>query len=261
MWTARPLDPQQVRLLRRLCEKHDLRPLVIHTNYLINLAASNPLVRTRSIEAFRGELERAVTLEADFLVMHPGSARAGDRREALVRFILGVEEVARGLKLGRLRVLVENTAGGGSSLASDLEELREMLRLLRGVPAGCCIDTAHCYQAGFDLATAVGLETALERLEETIGLDSVHVIHVSDSRTRRGSRADRHEHIGRGGIGLPGFRRILNHPRLRDKPFILETPIERDGDDLRNLEVIRRLCRTGTGARFKVQGPKRNRGL
>jgi deoxyribonuclease-4 len=122
---------------------------------------------------------------------------------------------------------------------------------------GSCIDTAHCYEAGFDVSTAEGLEAALARIEQTIGLDAVHVIHTNDSRTALGSRADRHEHIGKGGIGLEGFRRILNHPRLKDKPFILETPIEEEGDDIRNLEAVRKLCGTGAGLRAADAGRRR----
>lgn len=253
MWKAAPTGSQEAQRMRALREQYDLRPLVIHGNYLINLAAADPLTRSRSIAAFRGELERALALDAEFLVIHPGSAGQGDRREALVRFITGLEQSAARLKLGRLRVLIENTAGGGGCLGCDFEEIRAILRFTREVPLGCCIDVAHCYQAGFDVSTAQGLEATLGRIDEAIGLHAVRVIHTNDSRTALGSHADRHEHIGKGGIGLEGFRRIVNHPRLKEKPFILETPIEREGDDLRNLTRIRRLCGR-TSSRFKVQG-------
>ena len=242
-WKQSHVDPAEVRRLWQLREKHDLYPLVIHDNYLINLASADPTIRGKSIEAFRAELERAATVGAEYLVAHPGSAGNGDRRAALLRFITGLEEAAQGRKWGQLRVLVENTAGGGGALGSDLEELRAILELAEGVPLGCCLDTAHCYQAGFDLSTAKGLADLLARVERAVGLESARVVHTNDSRTPLGSRADRHEHIGRGGIGLAGFRRILNHPRLRDKAFILETPIEQEGDDLRNLETVRSLIR------------------
>ncbi len=242
-WKPSPVDPAEARRFARLREKHDLYPLVIHDNYLINLASSDPVIRRKSLEAFRGELERALALGADYLVTHPGSAGNGDRAQALARFIAGLEEAARGMKLGRLRVLIENTAGGGGSLGCDFAEMKAILERTGTVAVGCCLDTAHCYQAGFDVSSARGLADTLARVEATIGLDRVPVIHTNDSRTRLGSRADRHEHIGLGGIGLEGFRRILNHPRLRDKAFILETPIEQQGDDLRNLETVRGLVR------------------
>ncbi len=245
-WKQSRIDPGEARRFAQLREKYDLYPLAIHDNYLINLASSDPVIRSKSIEAFRAEMERAVLLDAEYLVTHPGSAgppRRSDRRKALVRFITGLEEAARGMKLGRLRVLIENTAGGGGALGADFDELRAILELAQGVPLGCCIDTAHCYQASFDVSTAGGLEDMLARLDRAVGLRNVQVVHTNDSRTALGSRADRHEHIGKGGIGLAGFRRILNHPRLRDKAFILETPIEKEGADLRNLETIRRLIK------------------
>lgn len=240
-WKPSRVDPQEAAVLGRLREKYDLYPLVIHDNYLINLASGDAEIRRKSIEAFRAEIERALRLGAEYLVTHPGSAREDDRRHALARFITGLEEASRGINWGRLRVLIENTAGGGGALGCDFEEVRAILRLTGDVPLGCCLDTAHCYQAGCDVSTAGGLEEMLKRVDSTVGLEHVPVIHTNDSRTRLGSRADRHEHIGRGGIGLEGFRRILNHPRLRDKAFILETPIEEQGDDRRNLETVRGL--------------------
>ena len=242
-WKQSRVDPAEARALWRLREAYDLFPLVIHDNYLINLASADPTIRGKSIEAFRAELERAAALGAEYLVAHPGSAGNGDRQSALVRFARGLEEAARGRRWGRLRVLVENTAGGGGALGSDFEELLTILELADGVPLGCCLDTAHCYQAGFDVSRAKGLADLLARVDAAVGLESVCVVHTNDSRTVLGSRADRHEHIGRGGIGLAGFRRILNHPRLRNKAFILETPIEQEGDDLRNLEAVRKLIR------------------
>jgi deoxyribonuclease-4 len=242
-WKQSRIDLAEARRFAQLREKYDLRPLAIHDNYLINLASSDSVIRAKSIEAFRAEMERAVLLDAEYLVMHPGSAGDGDRRKALVRFITGLEEAARGMNPGRLRVLIENTAGGGGALGADFEELRAILALAQSVPLGCCMDTAHCYQAGFDVSNAGGLEDMLERLDRAVGLTNVHVVHTNDSRTALGSHADRHEHIGQGGIGLAGFRRILHHPCLRDKAFILETPIEKEGDDLRNLETIRRLIK------------------
>lgn len=242
-WKPSQVDPAEAQVFARLREKYDLHPLVIHDNYLINLASSDPVIRPKSIAAFRAELERAVALGAEYLVTHPGSARNGDRATALTQFITALEEASRGIRWGNLRVLIENTAGGGGSLGADFEEMHAILRLTRGVPLGCCLDTAHCYQAGHDLSTEQGLEALLARVDATIGLDCVRVVHTNDSRTRLGSRSDRHEHIGRGGIGREGFRRILNHPRLREKTFILETPIDQPGDDLRNLNAVRSLVR------------------
>ena len=250
-WKPSSIDAAEARLFLKLREKYDLRPLAIHDNYLINLASADPVIREKSIEAFRGELERAVLLEAEYLIAHPGSAGGGDRREALVRFIVGMEHAARGLSLGRLRILIENTAGGGGALGCDhqFEEVRAILRLADRIPLGCCLDTAHLYQCGMDVSQAAGLDAVVERFERAVGLDCLHVIHTNDSKTALGSRADRHQHIGEGRIGLEGFRRILNHAKLRDKAFILETPIDKEGDDLRNLNTVRGLVAPEGGRR------------
>lgn len=252
-WKASQVSAAEARLFRQGREKHGLCPLVIHDNYLINLASPNAEIRRKSLESFRAELERAVLLGAEYLVMHPGSALNGDRIRAVARFISGVERAARGLRLGPLTVLVENTAGGGGALGSEFEELRAFVQLTERVPLACCIDTAHLYQSGWDVSTEKGLAATLARLDAAVGLDNIPVIHTNDSRTALGSRADRHEHIGKGGIGLAGFRRILNHPRLRHKAFILETPIDKKGDDLRNLDVARSLVK---GTRKAPRNPR-----
>ncbi len=142
-------------------------------------------------------------------------------------------------------LLIENTAGSGSIMGSRLDELAAIRRAARGLGfrLGFCLDTAHILAAGYDIATETGLKTTLREIDRVLGLERVPVIHTNDSRTPLGSRVDRHEHIGRGYIGIQGFRRILNHPRLRDKAFILETPIDREGDDRRNLLKLKRLCR------------------
>ncbi|HSW50110.1 MAG TPA: deoxyribonuclease IV, partial [Bryobacteraceae bacterium] len=155
-------------------------------------------------------------------------------------------ESAKGLRSRRLTLLLENTAGSGSAIGSRFEELAEIRRAVAGRIAfriGFCLDTAHLLAAGYDVAGASRLEETLREAGRILGLDRVPVIHANDSKAPLGSRVDRHEHIGRGYIGMQGFRRILQHPRLRDKAFILETPIDREGDDRRNLLTLKRLCR------------------
>jgi deoxyribonuclease-4 len=239
-WRASKIDPSQARELDRLRQRYDLYPLAIHCNYLINLASSDPNIRARSLAGFRGELERGLATGAEYLVLHPGSARNGDRACAVQNVIAGLEECARGLTLGGLTILIENTAGQGGTLGCDLAEVAELVRG-PNLPMGCCLDTAHSYAAGFDLATEQGIAAWSAAVEATIGWDAVRVIHTNDSRAPLGSHRDRHEHIGKGGIGREGFRTLVNHPQLRDKAFILETPIDKNGDDRRNLQAIRRL--------------------
>ncbi|HSB17188.1 MAG TPA: deoxyribonuclease IV [Bryobacteraceae bacterium] len=245
MWRARTPSSDEIRNLRETCERHDLTPLVIHDNYLINLAAADPKIRAQSIAAFRGEIERALALGAEHLVAHPGSYKNQTLEQGMRTLVESLVKAAKGLR-GPLTLLLENTAGSGSAIGSRFEELAELRRLASdrvGFEIGFCLDTAHCLASGYNVATRAGLEETVREADRILGLAKVHVIHANDSKTPLGSRVDRHEHIGEGYIGIPGFRRILNHPRLRSKAFILETPIDRDGDDRRNLETLKNLCR------------------
>jgi deoxyribonuclease-4 len=245
-WKASVPSPAAIQLLNRARERHDLTPLAIHDNYLINLAALDDGIRLKSVEAFRGELERAIALEAEYVVAHPGNYRGQTLEQGILHFLEGVAAAARGLKLGRLMLLVENTVGAGAQLGSRFEELhvmREYAANMTDLPVGFCLDTCHLLAAGYDVATPHGLDKTVAEADRILGLDHVRVMHANDSKTPLASHVDRHENIGEGYIGLDGFRRILTHPKLRSKAFILETPVEKDGDDRRNLNTLKSLCR------------------
>jgi len=239
MWKSREPRAEEIAAMASLRRRYDLYPLVIHANYLINLASPEPALRKQSVDAFRGEIGRAAALGAEYLVLHPGSFRQATAEMGIRTLASSIREVSRKTPFGGVTLLLENTAGQGSCLGSTFQELQDMLALLEGLPVGCCIDTAHCFAAGMDISSQAGLQSIIRSLEETIGLERVKVIHANDSRSALGSHLDRHEHIGKGGIGLEGFRRIVNHPALRDKTFILETPVDVPGDDRRNMEAIR----------------------
>jgi deoxyribonuclease-4 len=242
-WKAQVPIPEVYERFRVARAKHDLRPVVIHDNYLINLASSDQVIREKSIAAFRGEIERALALAADFLVTHPGSAKGASPAQAIETCAESLREAARGLLLDGLTILIENTAGQGSVIGRTFEEVAEIIARAEGeLPMGACIDTAHSFEAGYPIHTEKGLRETVQQLHTTVGLPRVRVIHANDSKTALGSHADRHEHIGKGQIGTEGFRRIVRHPRLRSIPFICETPIDRPGDDKRNLRVVRRLA-------------------
>jgi len=232
-----------------------LGPVVIHANYLINLASSELVMRTRSIQAFHDEIIRAAAIGADFLVLHPGSGREKSSSEAIALVAQAIRQAARSTAMARdfddprqtgVRLLLENTAGMGAAVGSRFEELQALLRALPELPVGVCLDTAHAFEAGYDLRSEVGLAQTIVALDRTVGLGRVAVVHANDSKTPFASRVDRHEHIGHGKIGLEAFRRIVNHPRLSarapegrpGRAFILETPIDAPGDDRRN---VRRL--------------------
>jgi deoxyribonuclease-4 len=250
MFSANPRGWKSLEPTAEDCERfraaraaHALTPVVIHDNYLINLASADSLIREKSVAAFRRELLRAVALGAEFLVTHPGSAKGTTPARAVSTCVESLKEAARGLALDGLTILIENTAGQGSVIGRTFEEVAEIIaEASRELPMGACIDTAHCFAAGYPLHTPRGLGETVRQLDSTIGLAKVRVIHANDSKTAFASHADRHEHIGKGKIGAEAFRRIVRHPKLRAIPFICETPIDRPGDDRRNLRTMRRLA-------------------
>ena len=251
MWSRGPgggrVGDEEARRFRARRDELKLGPLVIHDNYLINLASPERVLRVRSIQAFHDEIVRALALGSDFLVAHPGSSRGAGMRAAIAAIADGLKQASRGVNFGSpgspttLRILLENTAGQGSSVGSRFEELAEIIAQCPELPLGVCVDTAHLFAAGHDLRTAEGLDAALKVVDRAVGLARVFVVHVNDSRAALGSHLDRHEHIGKGKIGIEAFRRILNHPLLAGRAFILETPIDKPGDDRRNVEALWKL--------------------
>ena len=245
MWRASAPDPADVRRFRTVRERLDLRPLAIHTNYLVNLATLDPVIRERSVASFRGELDRAAAIGAEYLVLHPGNYKGQSLEQGIAAFVLGLAEAARGFNAPGVTVLLENTVGSGCQIGSRFEELR-MIRDLAAretdLKLAYCLDTCHLFAAGFDIAQATGLARTVSAVDRTLGLDLVRVIHSNDSKGALGSHLDRHENIGKGKIGEAGFRRILTHPALRDKAFILETPVDEEGDDQRDVDALKRLA-------------------
>jgi deoxyribonuclease-4 len=245
-WAPYELGNAQCAQVSRLREKYDLKPLVIHVNYLVNLASVTELFLKKSIEAFRGEVERALALCAEYLVLHPGSFRGADREAGLLRTATAIAAATQGLDLAKanLTILIENTAGAEYSLGGSFEQVAEVLDRLRGlVPIAACIDTCHTHVAGYDIVSEAGMTQTLKHLDETIGLKNVRVWHCNDAKAACGSKLDRHQHIGKGSIGLEPFGRLLNDPRLAHAAFIAETPIDEPGDDKRNVEALKKLVR------------------
>ncbi len=244
MWRASKPDTAAIALLRKARERLDVSPLVIHTNYLVNLASLDPDIRAKSVVSFRGELDRAKALSADYLVLHPGNFKGQTLEQGLAAFALGLAECATGFSAPALTVLLENTVGSGHQIGRRFEELR-MIRDLAAretdLNIAYCLDTCHLFAAGFNIADPAGLAETVTAADRILGLDQVKVIHANDSKGALGSHLDRHENIGKGHIGETGFARILTHPKLREKPFILETPVESDEDAIRDIEALKRL--------------------
>jgi deoxyribonuclease-4 len=243
-WKPYGLGTGQCLEMRRLRDKYGIAPLVIHTSYLVNLASSTAEFHRKSVESFRGELERALALCAEYLVLHPGSFRGRSREEGLELVASSIAEAAEGLELEKsnLRILIENTAGAEFSLGGSFEQVAHLLEYLKPVcPVGACIDTCHTHVCGYDIVTEAGWQETMRQLDQTIGLKNVLVWHCNDAKDPRGSRRDRHEHIGQGTIGLEPFRRLLNDDRTEHAAFIAETPIDHPRDDLRNVETLKSL--------------------
>lgn len=238
-WMAKPLTREAAELFRKERRRTGISPVMIHTNYLINLAAAEEKLLMKSIASFREEVERATMLGVEYLVLHPGSARGSTQEDAIQICALSIQLACKGLKLGNLRILLENTAGQGEAIGYRFEHLRAIMDLCPTIPLGVCVDTAHSFTAGYDIREAEGLEATLEIIRRTVGLKNVRAIHFNDSRAPYNSRLDRHWHIGEGHIGREALRRVARHPKLAHAAFVLETPNEGEGADLKNLAVLR----------------------
>ena len=265
MWAAGSARVPEVEAttFRARRQELGLGPLVIHANYLINLAAQQPMLRTRSIQAFHDELVRGIALGADFVVVHPGACGECKPDQALRLAVESVKQAAKNLPPSSIRILLENTAGMGTALGARLEELGEMLHALQSLQVGACLDTAHLFAAGYDIKSEAGLASTLELVDRVIGLERIPVFHINDSKIPLGGRVDRHDHIGHGKIGAEAFRRFLTHPRLSAAPpeglpgraFLAETPIDDPGDDRRNVAALWEL------AGLKDQAPAPEKGF
>lgn len=245
MWRAAGPHPDDVKRMRAAREKLDVNPLAVHANYLVNLATLDPAMRAKSVASFRGELDRAAFIGAEYLIIHPGNYKGQTAEEGIAAFVLGLAEAADVKNHSGVTVLLENTVGAGHQIGSRLEELR-MIRDLAAreteLKIGYCLDTCHLLAAGFDVATEAGLGVTAKHADRVLGLDLVKVIHANDSKGALGSHLDRHENIGAGKIGMEGFRPILAHPQLREKPFILETPDEEGEQHRADIRALRRLA-------------------
>ena len=249
MWRGTAPKPESIEKLRELQEEHDLRPIAVHGCYLTNLAAADETVLEKSRRSFRLEIENARAIGADYLVIHPGSARGRSVDQAIETFASEVAAAQRDFEWGSLRLLLENTAGGGATLGRSFEELAALRTAVASrcdAPLGFCIDTAHSFEAGYDVSTADGLDSTLAAIRLQLGMDSVRLLHANDSKTALGSNSDRHESIGDGHIGADAFARMLRHPDLSAKPFILETPFV-DGSHAENVRRLWALADDGAG--------------
>ncbi len=244
-WRAAAVKPEDAARMRELRAAHDIGPISIHASYLINLCSQTEAVRANSTLAFRGEVERALALGAENLVLHPGSWKGLTREDGLRLAAQSIERAIDGLDFTSapdFRILIENTAGAEFSLGSKLEQVAELVDCLRAcAPVAVCLDTCHVHVAGYDLVSPEGYAETMQQIGETIGFEAVRVWHCNDAKAAMGSKLDRHEHIGEGTIGAGTFRRLLHDARFASAVFIAETPVEEPGDERRNVMTLRTL--------------------
>jgi deoxyribonuclease-4 len=242
-WAVKPLAEEDVARFKAKAEETGIGPVVGHTSYLLNLGTHDEALWAKSRDMLIVELERCEALEVPWLVLHPGSHVGAGEEAGLAQVAQALGEVHAATPGFRTRILLETTAGQGTSLGCRFEHLAWLMEHTpEGERLGVCLDTCHVFAAGYELRTKAGYAATMEAFDRVIGLKRLHAIHLNDCKGNLGSRKDRHEHIGKGNIGLEGFRHVVNDSRLAGLPALLETP---KGDDLHedreNLAVLRSL--------------------
>lgn len=239
-WFARPLMPEEIRAFLEHRQRGELLSIFAHANYLINLAATNPQFHANSLRALAEELIRANQLELPFLVLHPGAHLGAGEEAGLEKIAGSINRVFRKIPKVKTRIALETTAGQGSCLGRTFEQIAYIIENVREPGRVCvCLDTAHVFAAGYDITNERAVRKTFREFDRMIGLERLAAIHVNDSKTARGSRVDRHEHIGKGKIGLDAFRFIMRDRRFRKIPKVLETPKGKDlREDVENLKTL-----------------------
>jgi deoxyribonuclease-4 len=248
-WFARPLAPDEIRAFLEHRQRGELLSIFAHANYLINLAATNPQFHSNSLRALSEELTRANQLELPFLVLHPGAHLGAGEEAGLDKIVASINRVFRKIPKVKTRIALETTAGQGSCLGHRFEQIAYNIQNVREPERLCvCLDTAHIFAAGYDISSEAAIKRTFRGFDRTIDLEHLAALHLNDSKTARGSRVDRHEHIGKGKIGLAAFRFIMRDRRFRKIPKVLETPKGKDlREDVENLKTLRELIETKSG--------------
>jgi len=242
-WQAKPLCQDDIKLVEIAAAPMDIHPMIGHASYLLNLGSPDKALWEKSRDTLIVELERCETLSIPWLVLHPGSHGGTGEEEGLARVAKGLGDVHNATPGFHTRILLETTAGQGNSLGHRFEQIAWLIdNSPQGHRLGLCFDTCHVFAAGYDLRTLEGYEETIAALDATVGLEQVKAIHLNDSKSELGSHRDRHEHIGKGHMGLTGFWQILHDDRLAAVPGILETPKSTDlHEDIENLATLRAL--------------------
>jgi len=239
--TTKPTQ-EEINKFKKETKKLNINPLFIHIPYLLNLATPDDNLYKRSINAFINQVKEAQILGVEFLVMHLGSHKKSGEEFGLKRITQALNIILDKTYESCVNILLENTAGSGSWLGYNFSHQGFILKNIRNKKRiGVCLDTCHAYVSGYDISKKEGLNNLLKEIDKETGLEKLKLIHLNDAKDKCGSRRDRHQDIGKGYIGYSGMEEIINHPFLKDIPFILETPKKTDSDDIRNLNTVRRL--------------------
>ncbi len=242
-WFAHPLTRGEIHAFLNHAQRCQLAAVLAHANYLINLGATNPQFHANSIKALTEELIRADQLELPFLVMHPGAHMGVGEEAGLRKITSSIDTIFARIQNVRTKIALETTAGQGSSLGHRFEELAFIIENVREPERlSVCLDTAHVFAAGYDITSDAAVKKTFREFDRIIGRERLAAIHINDSKTGRGSRVDRHAHIGQGQIGLDAFRFVMNASRFRKIPKVLETPKGKDlKEDVVNMRKLRKL--------------------
>lgn len=245
MWHASKITAEQAEQTRTARAETGVGPLVVHASYLVNVCSESDEVCRKSVQGLRGEIERALALGAEYLVLHPGSYRGMTRQQGLKLAAKSIQTAIDGLPWQQtpFHILIENTAGAEHSLGGSFEQVAELIAWLRPhAPVAACLDTCHTHVAGYDILSEAGWADTLDQIEKTIGCETVRVWHCNDAKAARGSKLDRHQHVGEGQIGLEPFRRLLRESKFGHAAFVAETPVDAPGDEERNVRALRELA-------------------
>jgi len=243
VWRNFPIPVKEAKKFGEGLKRESLLPLFVHMPYLPNLASPDDDLYFKSIRCLCEDLERSKVLGASFLILHIGRRINSSEEKAIERFSEGINKALGEVK-NSVRLLLENTAGQGTEIGYRFPQIKAIIDLIKEKNRiGLCLDTAHLFEAGYELRTKKGVEGTVNEFDRLVGIDKLFLLHLNDSKTPFASHSDRHWHIGKGYIGLEGFKYLVNHPDLFSLPGIMETPYKREGDDLRNMHIIRSLIR------------------
>jgi deoxyribonuclease-4 len=244
-WRGKPLEPEDIATYKKLLRESSIGPVVVHDTYLINLCATDNDILQKSRNALKDELDRCEALDVEYLNFHPGSHMGAGEMEGIQRIAESLNLIHEQTSGYRVKSVIETTAGQGTAIGYRFEHLKQIIDLVEQPDRmAVCVDTCHIFAAGYDIVTEAGYEQTFREFDSIIGLTRLVAFHVNDAKRERGSRIDRHEHIGKGTIGKAGFRLLMNDERFRAIPKILETPKEADmKEDVKNMKVLRSLMK------------------